>query len=175
MDRHWNCGRGSARNPAGDYIGSDLGILRNYERRQKVKLRNNNTREIKAVNHAKILVHFSDGTTDAFNSVKELTDKYSDYTEPLIKNEKIRKAVRAWLSIQKQPITAISILCSIDHDGFFCYHLYGYIDKARVVDGKAVVNKNLTAIGFEFRAKTYFEYDRDKDYTIAELCGEEEE
>lgn len=40
MDRHWNCGRGSVRNPAGDYIGSDLGILRNYERRQKVKKSN---------------------------------------------------------------------------------------------------------------------------------------
>ena len=64
-----------------------------------MKLRNKKTGEVKAVNHAKILVHFSDGTTDAFNSLKELTDKYSDCTDPLIKDEKVRKAVRAWAEV----------------------------------------------------------------------------
>lgn len=124
------------------------------------------------LNHVLKVLGYSDYMED--DSEREEL-RWTKRKEPLIEDKKVRKAVRAWLSIQKQPITAISILCSKDHDGFFCYHLYGYIDKARVVDGKAAVNNNLTAIGFEFRAKTYFEYDRDKDYTIAELCGEDEE
>lgn len=95
--------------------------------------------------------------------------------EPIFDDEKVSKAIRAWLSIQVQPIETVSILCSKDGDGFFSYHLYGYIANARIVDGRAVVNKNLLAINFDFRSDTYFEHKRGHDYTIAELCGEEEE
>lgn len=94
-------------------------------------------------------------------------------TEPIFDDEKVSKAIRAWLSIQVQPIVAVAILCTKDNDGFFCYRLYGYIDKARIVDGKAVVNKNLTAIDFEFRSDVYFEHKRGRDYTIKELLGDE--
>jgi hypothetical protein len=117
----------------------------------------------------------------AYYSLADLNEDWEDAENidvpsmPLIKDKKIRKAIRTWLSIQKQPITAISILCSKDHDGFFCYHLYGYIDKARIVDGRAVVNNNLTAIDFEFRSNESIEYEPHRNYTIAELCGEEEE
>lgn len=109
-------------------------------------------------------------------TLAELNKEWEDYepAESLIKNEKIRKAIRAWLSIQEQPIKSVSVMCVKDHDGFFCYHLYGYIDEARIVDGKAVVNKNLTSIDFEFRSKEGVKYDERRDYTIAELCGEEE-
>lgn len=95
--------------------------------------------------------------------------------EPIFDDEKVSKAIRAWLQIQVQPIEAVSILCSKDSDGFFSYHLYGYIANARIVDGKAVVNKNLLAINFDFRSDTYFKHERGHDYTVAELVGEEEE
>lgn len=95
--------------------------------------------------------------------------------EPLIKDEKIRKAIRAWLAIQEQPIVAAAITRTKDHDGFFNYCLYGYIAKARISGDKAVVNNNLTAIDFEFRSLEKIEFERHHDYTIAELCGEEDE
>lgn len=95
--------------------------------------------------------------------------------EPLIKDERVRKAVRAWLAVQGQPIVAVAITRNKDSDGFFNYCLYGYIERARLSNGKPVVNKNLTAIDFEFRSLEKYEFERHRDYTIAELCGEEEE
>ena len=143
--------------------------------KDKMKLRNKKTGEI--VDARKIGFEIYSFNERLYNSIAELNEEWEDYkpAEPIIKDEKVRKAIRAWLSIQKQTITAISISSGKDHDGFFCYHLYGYIDKARIVDGKAVVNNNLTAIMFEFRSNEAIEYDRNRDYTIAELCGEEEE
>jgi hypothetical protein len=113
-----------------------------------MKLRNNNTREVKAVNHAKILVHFSDGTTDAFNSVKELTDKYSDYTEPLIKDEKIRKAVRAWAKANGFNTARYSSV-----NDCFCHQ----------------GNMMFIEPSYELEQLDFLGYK-----TIAELCGEEE-
>lgn len=117
--------------------------------------------------------------------VSELEDKVEELTKsqksnesceekPLIKDEKIRKAVRAWWNIQENPFKCASVLCKSysgisnnkDHDGFYNYCIYGYVGRGNI---------NLTATDFEFRTKTYFKYDRDKDYTLAELCGEEEE
>lgn len=128
-----------------------------------------------------IVLESDNGEEYCYHSLTELIEEWedaediNDHSMPLIKDEKIRKAIRTWLSIQKQPITAISILCNKDHDGFFCYHLYGYIDKARIVDGRAVVNNNLTSIDFEFRSNESIEYEPHRDYAIAELCGEEKE
>ena len=47
-----------------------------------MKVKINKTGEIKAVNHSKILVHFSDGTTKAYKSISELSNDLSDYEEP---------------------------------------------------------------------------------------------
>lgn len=118
-----------------------------------------------------------EGKLFSYKSLDDLNKEWEDYepAEPIFDDEKVSKAIRAWLSIQVQPIEAVSILCSKDNDGFFSYNLYGYIAKARIVDGKAVVNHNLSAIGFDFRSDVYFEHERGHDYTIAELCGEEEE
>ena len=153
-----------------------------------MKLRNKNTRKIIDLDYwnmltfgDEIVLESDNGEEYCYHSLAELNEEWEDADDinvpsmPLFKDEKIRKAIRAWLSIQKQPITAISILCSKDGDGFFCYHLYGYIDKARIVDGKAVVNNNLTSIRFEFRSNESIEYKPHYDYTIPELCGEDEE
>lgn len=47
-----------------------------------MKVKISKTGEIKAVNHSKILVHFSDGTTKAYKSISELSNDLSDYEEP---------------------------------------------------------------------------------------------
>ena len=121
-------------------------------------------------NHRYVPTAQADGIIDTMDY-----EPYSKPSEPLIKDEKIRKAVRAWLAIQDQPIVAAAITCNKDSDGFFNYCLYGYIEKARISNGKPVVNNNLTAIDFEFRSLEKMEFERHRDYTIAELCGEEEE
>lgn len=47
-----------------------------------MKVKISKTGEIKAVNHGKILVHFSDGTTKAYDSISGLSDDLEDYEEP---------------------------------------------------------------------------------------------
>lgn len=61
-----------------------------------MKLRNKKTGEIQ---HAYPVIRICDGKTDiCFASLAELNEEWEDYkpTEPLIKDEKVRKAVRAW-------------------------------------------------------------------------------
>ena len=118
-----------------------------------------------------------EGCLFSYHSLAELNEEWEDYKpkEPLNKDKKVRKAVRAWLAIQEQPIVAVAITRTKDNDGFFNYRLYGYIEKARISGGKPVVNNNLTAIDFEFRSLEKIEFEQYRDYTIAELCGEEEE
>lgn len=145
-----------------------------------MKLHNKKTGEVTDnifVYDGLICVDVWKGNSGSYATLAELNEEWEDYTpaEPLIKDEKIRKAVRAWLAIQGQPIVAVAITCNKDSDGFFNYCLYGYIEKARISNGKSVVNNNLTAIDFEFRSLEKMKFERYRDYTIAELCGEEEE
>lgn len=145
-----------------------------------MKLRNKKTGEIVEREEFILIKHiegYGGWQEGEYHSLAELNEEWEDYTpaEPLIKDEKIRKAVRAWLAIQEQPIVAVAITCNKDSDGFFNYCLYGYIEKARISNGKPAVNKNLTAIDFEFRSLEKIKLKRHFDYTIAELCGEEEE
>lgn len=131
-----------------------------------MKIRNKKTGEVF------ILI---DHIFDNYTSLAQFNKEWEDApAEPLIKDEKVRRAVSLWLSVQEQPIVEVAITCNKDNDGFFNYHLYGYIEEARISNGKAVKNKNLTAIGFEFRSLEKMEFDVRRDYTIAELCGEEE-
>lgn len=121
--------------------------------------------------------HFTVATEDPadmeiYRSLTKLNENWDDYkpAEPLIKDEKIRKAVRAWWNIQENPFKCASVLCKSytgvsgnkDHDGYYNYCIYGYVQSHNI---------NKTATDFEFRTKTYFKYDRDKDYTIDDLCG----
>ena len=101
------------------------------------------------------LFHESDGvvayswsTIDKFPNI--LTDWFEEIkpAEPLIKDEKIRKAVRAWA--EANDITEINVASS-------GYELWGGIDDWCIHFG-----------GNPFK-------DKPLKYTIAELCGEEEE
>ena len=84
-------------------------------------------------------------------SLEALNRSFEDYkpTEPLIKDEKIRKAVRAWA--EANDITEINVASS-------GYELWGGIDDWCIHFG-----------GNPFKDI------KPLKYTIAELCGEEEE
>lgn len=93
-----------------------------------------------------------------YNSLAELNEEWEDYkpAEPLIKDEKIRKAVRAWaesFAIDKNT-SNINIKASKDFKEFW---LDGYcMEFERTIE----------------EIESEIDY---KNYTIAELCGEEEE
>lgn len=149
-----------------------------------MKLRNKETGKVQTCDMVVITDEKIDGEiaslnkhTFIFRSIEQFNEQYEGYkpAEHIFDDEKVSKAIRAWLSVQVQPIEAVSIRCSKDSDGFFSYHLYGYIAKARIVDGKAVVNNNLLAIHFYFRSDVYFEHKSGHDYSVAELIGEEAE
>ena len=86
-----------------------------------------------------------------YQSLAELNSEWEDYTpkEPLIKDEKIRKAVRAWA--EANDITEINVSSS-------GYELWGGIDDWCIHFG-----------GDPFKDI------KPLKYTIDELCGEEEE
>lgn len=89
-----------------------------------------------------------------YKSLKELNTIWEDYppAEPLIKDEKVRKAVRAWADYNKVKIVRYVV------DNYRNSRLYN--------TGKSLV------IDFAIELQGINEGD---DYTIAELCGEEEE
>ena len=72
--------------------------------------------------------------------------------EPLIKDEKIRKAIRAWAEALESNVVLIS---------------YSRHDYLKIVDTKADCD-----ICFDYELGYTFD---EGNYTIAELCGEEEE
>ena len=85
-------------------------------------------------------------------SLSELLDEWEDYAlkEPLIKDEKIRKAVRAWA--EANGITQVS------HDA--CWNAFRCSD---------------FVIAFDYDFDRHDGFEDMKSYTIDELCGEEEE
>ena len=103
----------------------------------------------------------SDGVmqVDGYDTVEDLMDDYAAYErynppkEPLIKDEKIRKAVRAWAEANE--IGDTRVFCGLHDNGFDTGDIY--IDFNRAV---YVVETGIK---------------RGKSYTIDELCGEEEE
>lgn len=82
--------------------------------------------------------------------------EYYEPKEPLIKDEKIRKAVRAWAEADDLDNFRLQ------NEHFNCCKIIGYT---------AGINK-ASFIGFQ---TTIAHADNKKLYTIDELCGEEEE
>lgn len=125
-----------------------------------MKLRNKKTGEIDdfifEVIDDRIDLYRRVGSSDTkniwhYNSLVELIGEWEDYkpAEPLIKDEKVRKAVRAWAEADGADE---KIYLTIDENGSRFANKYGgYIEFAFQID----MEEGL--------------------YTIAELCGEEEE
>jgi hypothetical protein len=122
-----------------------------------MKLRNKKTGEIKewqrvgAIDYGELNEVYDSAE---YNSLAELNDEWEDYNpvEPLIEDEKIRKAVRAWAEACGAEQVKYAIACNQYYDvrgtGFSIKFLYKPVE-VWMEDGKI--------------------------YTITELCGEEEE
>ena len=129
-----------------------------------MKLRNKKTGEIVEVESSRSTIgsiglyyEGKDGWvgTDFF-SLAELNEEWEDYTptEPLIKDEKIRKAVRAWAEAFNVDVAYL----------------------APIGDGSKFVELfNEDSDGFERIAIPAENIKQEQCYTITELCGEEEE
>ena len=88
-------------------------------------------------------------------TLKLLANSFDDAKEPLIKDEKIRKAVRAWADANDL------LIFKVGNKHFNCFEIIGYGDH------------NISPrMGFK---STIAHANKDQFYTIAELCGEEEE
>lgn len=110
-----------------------------------MKLRNKKTGEIIELDNWLI---YTDRPRGTYTSLADVNADWEDVPGPLIKDKKIRKAVRAWAEAN-----------GIDEVG----HI-----RCRE---ESVFADNNTSIVF-YGEITYL--DENKDYTIAELCGEEE-
>lgn len=94
-----------------------------------------------------------------YQSLAELNSEWEDYAPkgPLIKDENIRKAVRAWAEANSRD------LFRVINEHFNCCKIIGYTD-----GGNASCNKIEFGTTIKGADKNYY-------YTITELCGEEEE
>ena len=114
-----------------------------------MKLRNKKTGEI--VDILGFYADYHDGNPKpvTFSSLTELNEEWEDYkpVEPLIKDEKVRKAVRAWAEAWNKN------------------KLYKDADNALSTVDNFVIQFGQTA---------FIDLEEKKSYTIAELCGEEE-
>ena len=125
-----------------------------------MKLRNKKTGEIREDSDlGKMLIRYA---MPSYDSIAELCEEWEDYkpSEPLIKDEKIRKAVRAWAEMND--IRFIH-MCSRTRK-----------ENARIVGQNALGRTFTMEIDNEYEIRVRFK-DYKECYTIAELCGEEEE
>lgn len=103
-----------------------------------------------------IRVYTDAGWAD-YNSLAELNEEWEDYKpkEPLIKDEKIRKVVRAWAEV-------------VDRSDLLVIKIGGRLE---ISDG----SPHLIYISFHADKETMGNLNDRTYYTIEELCGEEEE
>lgn len=96
-----------------------------------------------------------------FRSIEKLNEEYGDYkpAEPLIKDEKIRKVVRAWAEANN----VLEVFAGRVGDGTYMtlLELYDEDDERRRISVPSAFSPAGMKAG--------------EAYTIAELCGEEEE
>ncbi len=121
-----------------------------------MKLRNKMTGEIidpKRQVMAIIVVRTDDRELGGYSSIAELEEYWEDYEpkEPLVEDEKIRKAVRAWAN-------------ALDVDEI------SYNSCAEYSEGRFEAEMGMADIDFGRVLGL-----KDGNYTIAELCGEEDE
>ena len=117
-----------------------------------MKLRNKKTGEVKKMWKDNICLSFSD-CNKVYYSLAELNQEWEDYkpAEPLIKDEKIRKAIRAWYDAL--PLEDLSYKMILFSKGFFCVGIY------RIDCGNYGAIKDI----------------KERFYSIKELCGDDEE
>lgn len=125
-----------------------------------MKLKNRKTGEIGELHYEPDKeYHFMVATEDPadmaiYRSLAELNSDWEDYkpSEPLIKDEKIRKAVRAWAEANE--------IKTVEYDEYW-----------------VSFRRDDKTIGFKHKYSRlgFYKLENSRDYTIDELCGEEEE
>lgn len=117
-----------------------------------MRLRNKMTGEVKKMWKDNICLSFGD-CNKVYYSLAELNEEWEDYMpkEPLIKDEKIRKAVRAWAEANN------------------------FLDDIEVHSLTAGTRFSIGHYDIEFLGYFIYDLESNKTYTIDELCGEEEE
>lgn len=117
-----------------------------------MRLRNKKTGEVKKMWKDNICLSFGD-CNKVYYSLAELNEEWEDYTqkEPLIKNNKIRKAVRAWAEANN------------------------FLDDIEVHSLTAGTRFSIGHYDIEFLGYFIYDLESNKTYTIDELCGEGEE
>lgn len=122
-----------------------------------MKLKNRKTGEIVELKLIQVNdKYLEDHEVDLLNgeklTLKSLADSFDDVKDPLIKDEKIRKAVRAWADANE--------IETVDYDNYWV--AFGRDDKT---------------ISFKDYDKClgFYGLDDNATYTIDELCGEKEE
>lgn len=132
-----------------------------------MKLRNKKTGEvIEAIERGMIDLYFYSNEHEAgydfdrktYNSLSELNNEWEDYMpkEPLIKDEKARKAIRAWADANNFSVFRV-------HNQHF-----NYVKIHGVKDRYDPNGSNIEFMGTIAGAEK-------RTYEIAELCGEEED
>ena len=130
-----------------------------------MKLRNKKTGDVVDLSIYGIEVCIRKEEHPIYYSIAKLNEEWEDYKwynistepkEPLIKDEKIRKAVRAWAEAD-------------DLDNFRVQNQH--FNACKIIGYTAGINK-ASFIGFQ---TTIAHADNKKLYDITELCGEEEE
>lgn len=123
-----------------------------------MKLRNKKTGRVVNFRHIAFDEPKDDRENYRYSSLAQFNEEWEDYkpTEPLIKDEKIRKAVKAWAeAVGGSPV------CFYEDTG---YEGVGRLKIYR--EGYPAVFD----LGHQF-----YDLELNTQYTIAELCGEEEE
>jgi len=106
-----------------------------------------------------LTVRYKDSGVDCYEdykTIKEFNEDWEDYKpdEPLIKNEKVRKAVRAWA--EANDLDGASYYTSSHH-----WYLRSFNHREQGID-------------FWLNLEDESNLTENKYYTITELCGEEE-
>jgi hypothetical protein len=129
-----------------------------------MKLRNKKTGDVREFESLNLIVRAEDPedgfeSWNDYHSLAELNGEWEDYkpAEPLIKNEKIRKIIRAWAEV--------NLLSDVLYDK----------DKDCIYSGFGLDDTD-TSVCISFDdIHVYDELEPRKTYTITELCGEREE
>lgn len=122
-----------------------------------MKLRNKKTGQIVRLTIYGINLAIDNQNQPRYYSLSELNEDWEDYEpkEPLIEDEKIRKAVRAW--------------------ALKCYENHMIFEFDKLMNGFYVFldNTDRSLAGITFPESVELDLE-EREYTIDELCGEEE-
>lgn len=128
-----------------------------------MRLRNKKTGEIVSLSLYGISLNIRSVEQPTYHSIEQLCEDWEDYkpTEPPIKDKKKRKLIRDWAEINGIKVVSV---CET-------FNAWGVKNIAKGEPG----DKEYMLADILFRGEKPEKLEFGKEYTIPELCGEEEE